>query len=244
MTLKIQKIKKILLNNNIIYANEFKNMINLIYNTKYKGKYIIFGPSFVANNKDRIELIINNKQNALVSLAELKKGDNTITLIIKRNLTTLNNMFYKVECIKDLTELKYLDIRDVKDFEGIFYECQSLKDIKFLSGWNVSNCKSFQNIFYGCSLLSDIKPLKNWNVSNCENFRNMFYKCNSLSDIKALKNWVVNKSKNFSTMFAGCKISDVKALENWDVSNCINFRNMFADCPKSLDLKPLKKWNI
>ena len=235
---------KDIINNNISNVNEFKNVINLIYNAQYKGKFIIFGPRFVANNKDRIELIINNKKNPLVSLAELKKGDNTITLIIKRNLTTLNNMFYEVECIKDLTELKYLDISDVKDFEGIFYKCQSLKDIKFLGGWNVSNCKSFENTFCGCSLLSDIKPLKNWNVSNCESFKNMFYKCNSLSDIEPLKNWVVTKSKDFSTMFFGCKISDVKALENWDVSNCINFRNMFADCPKSLDLKPLKKWNI
>ena len=235
---------KDIINNNFSLLNEFRNKINLIYNAKYKGYYKIFGPRFVINNKDRIELIINNKNNPLVSVAELKKGDNTITLIIKRNLTTLNNMFYKVECIKDLTELKYLDISDVKDFEGIFYECRSLKDIKFLGDWNVSNCKSFENIFYGCSYLSDIKPLQYWNVSNCENFRNMFYKCDSLSDIEPLKNWVVSKSKNFSQMFFGCKISDVKALENWDVSNCISFRNMFGDCPKSLDLKPLKKWNI
>ena len=238
-----QESKNDIINNNIIQVNEFKNRINLIYNVKYKGKYIIFGAFFVANNKDKIELIINNKKSSLVSLAELQKGNNTITLIIKKKLSNLFNMFHSCECIKDLTELKYLDISDIKDFSGIFYQCHSLRDIKFLGFWNVSNSKSFENMFFECSLLSDITSLQNWDVSNCENFKKMFSKCYSLSNIEPLKNWVVTKSQNFSRMFNECKIIDVKPLENWDVSNCINFRGMFRDCPL-LDLEPLKKWNV
>ena len=238
-----QESKNDIINNNIIQVNEFKNRINLIYNVKYKGKYIIFGAFFVSNNKDKIELIINNKKSSLVSLAELQKGNNTITLIIKKKLSNLFNMFHSCECIKDLTELKYLDISDIKDFSGIFYQCHSLRDIKFLGFWNVSNSKSFENMFFECSLLSDITSLQNWDVSNCENFKKMFSKCYSLSNIEPLKNWVVTKSQNFSRMFNECKIIDVKPLENWDVSNCINFRGMFRDCPL-LDLEPLKKWNV
>ena len=41
----------------------------------------IFGEKFVENNKDNIELIIEEKQKKLIGKYELKEGDNKVTII-------------------------------------------------------------------------------------------------------------------------------------------------------------------
>jgi len=45
----------------------------------------------VENNEDNIELIINNKQNSLVKNDILKKGENIVTLIIKKKFICFMN---------------------------------------------------------------------------------------------------------------------------------------------------------
>ena len=176
--------------------NGYKSEINLIYEVKNKSECNIFGNKFVKNNANNIKLKINGKNNKLVDKYELKEGENIITLIIKKELTNLSYMFQKCNNLKDIRELKYLNINKVKDFNFMFYECSSLSDIKPLENWNVSNGKDFSSMFYECSSLSDIKSLQKWNVSNGKDFSNMFHECHSLSDIKSLQNW-----KDFKNMF-------------------------------------------
>ena len=65
--------------------------------------------------------------------------------------------------------------------------CNNLKDINELKYLNVNEAKDFNHMFYGCSSLSNIDSLKNWNVSNGKNFYRMFAGCSSLSDITTLK---------------------------------------------------------
>ena len=62
-----------------------KNEINLIYEAKSKGNYDIFGVKFIENNIENIEVIINWKHNKPIFRYELEKGDNNITLIVKKN---------------------------------------------------------------------------------------------------------------------------------------------------------------
>ena len=69
------------------------NKINLIYFVKSEGNYIIFGNDFVENNKNNIELIVNEEEKFLVSRYKLKKRENIISIIIKKNLTNLSKMF-------------------------------------------------------------------------------------------------------------------------------------------------------
>ena len=159
-------------NNNIINdedkikneLNEYKNEINLIYEVKNKSICNIFGNKFVGNNINNIKLKINGKNNKLVNEYELNEWENTITLLIKNEITDLSDMFKRCSNLKDIKELKYLNINKVKDFSGMFHECSSLSNIKSLQNWNVSNGNNFNYMFYGCSSLSDIKPLQNWNV--------------------------------------------------------------------------------
>ena len=199
--LSYYKINKINKDNNL---KEYRNKINLIYYKKYNSKdeadNNIFGLKFVEKNKDNITLIINGKQNKLVSKYSLKEGENNIQIIIRNKITDLCSMFYYCRALKNIEDLKYLDTKEINNFLGMFRGCSSLSDIKALENWNVSNGNNFGGMFRKCSSLSDIKALEKWNVSNGNNFSWMFCECSSLSDIKALKNWNVsylNKSEIF-----------------------------------------------
>ena len=246
------KIKKILNEINQIKNNEkikdkveYKNKINLIYKTKEKGTFYIFGYDFVCNNKNNIELIINGNKSELIDYYNLEKGNNNIQLIIKNDLTNLYGMFYEIHSIYNIDELKYLNVSKCTSFRSMFYHCSSLSDIKPLEKWDVSKCTDFSYMFSRCYSLLDISPLKKWNVSNCTNFTYLFYDCFSLSDIKPLEKWDVSNCTDFSYMFYGCSsLSDIKPLEKWDVSKCSKFISMFYGCSLLSDIKPLEKWDV
>ena len=63
-------------------------------------------------------------------------------------LLNLSYMFCGCTCITNIEQLKYLDVKYVKDM-------------------------SF--MLSGCSGILDINPLKNWDASNCTNFACMFF---------------------------------------------------------------------
>ena len=142
--------------------NKIRNEINLIYDANKNSICNIFGNKFVDNNRDNIKIIINGKTNKLVNKYKLKKGDNIIQLSITNKLTNLSYMFFHCNNLKDLKELKYLNVNEIKHFGFMFSYCSSLSDIKSLQNWNGSNGNNFSYMFKGCSSLSDIKPLQNW----------------------------------------------------------------------------------
>ena len=226
------------------FNHPFFFKINLIYK-KYGNNTNIFGAKFVENNKNNIELIINGKRSKLVSRTELIEGDNNIQIIIKNKINNLEYMFYECLSLKNIEELKYLDVSEVNNFSYMLYFCSFLSDIKSLKDWDVSKGNNFSGMFCSCSSLSDIKPIQNWNVSNGKNFSGMFNQCSSLSDINPLKNWNVSNGKNFSFMFCSCfLLSDINPLKNWNVSNGNNFAHIFSECPSLSDINPYQFWKI
>jgi hypothetical protein len=225
--------------------HEYRKELNIKYFTMEEGKQNIFGTEFVRKNRNNIELIIDGKKNVLVDSMQLKKGDNTITILFKNKLTNLSHMFNGCSTLKNISELSYLDTRDVTDFSFMFWGCSSLNDIKPIENWNVTKGKNFQSMFGGCSSLEDIRPLQYWNVSNGNNFSAMFYFCSLLLNIKPLQKWNMSNSTNVSGMFSKCKsLSDLKPIEKWDVSKCNNFSAMFFECESLSDLSPLQRWNV
>ena len=237
---------------------QYKNEINLIYYTEKEGEENILGYSFVKNNRNNIDLIINGNKINLVSSYNLKKGENKITLIIKNKLTDLSYMFFDCTALKNMEELRYLNTENVTNFSYIFSKdsknkrplseqprFHSFTNINCLSTWNVSNGTDFTSLFRSCKKLSNIEALKNWDVSNGISFRDIFCGCNLLSDITPLKNWNVSKGKNFSAMFIWCfSLEDITPLKNWDVSNSETFEDMFYDCHKLTNIKALENWNV
>ena len=106
----------------------YKDEINLIYNTEEEGEYQIFGDEFVKNNNNNIELNINGDKSKLVNKYKLKKGDNNIKIIIKNKIKDLHHMFDSYT-LKNIEELKYLNVKYCTNFSGTFLNCSSLNDI-------------------------------------------------------------------------------------------------------------------
>ena len=236
-------IKAIPVNKNNNEGN--KSDSDLEYFTEEEGICDIFGETFVKNNKNNIELIINRKPNKLVDKYVLLKGKNVIKMIIKNDLKNIEEMFNGCKTLVNINPLKDLDIKYITSMNGIFNGCNSLKDIKPLENWNVSKIEDLSYLFYSCKSLTDINPLKNWDVSICKKFKRMFSECNFLSDISALKNWNVSNGDNFSGMFYECYyLEDLTPLNNWNVSNCYDFGHMFGRLKILTDLTRLKNWNV
>ena len=230
---------------NEIKNDEYNKTIKITYFTELEGNSYIFGSKFVENNKDNIVLIINGEQSKLVTTYDFKKGENIITILVKNKLVSLSSMFSGCKSVKNINELKYLDVKEVTDFSQMFSECALLSDLTALKNWDVSNGDDFNYMFNGCKALSDISPLQNWDVSSATVFQGMFFGCYSLWDIKPLKSWNVSNGKNLSHMFQGCTLLyDLKPLQNWNVSNCTYFSYMFYLCTSLSNIKPLKTWNV
>ena len=232
-------------NNCTINIKNINKTFDLIYKCNKNRIENIFGNKFVENNKNNIELIINGVKAELVSKYELKNGENRIKIILKREINNLEYMFYGCKCLKNIEELKYLDVGSVTNFSFIFSGCESLSDINSLENWNVSNGENFSHLFHLCTSLSDINPLQKWNVENGRDFSGMFMFCKSLSNIKALQNWNVFNNYKFSSMFCGCtSLSDINPLHNWNVENGNNFSCMFSCCTSLSDINPLQNWSV
>ena len=88
-----------------IKSNIYKKEINLIYINNIEQNVNIFGKSFVYINKNKIELIINNKKNDLVYSYNLKKGENNIKMIIKNKINNLSHMFDGCKNLINIDEL-------------------------------------------------------------------------------------------------------------------------------------------
>ena len=241
-------------NDILIIRGEFKDTPNvlkdiilsneLIYEVDSNGYYDIFDSSFVENNKNNIDLIINGEGHEFNYNVYLQKGKNIIKLITKNKITNLSTMFYRVNIdILNIDSLKNLDVSNVIDFSAMFWG-RNLTNINGLLNWKVSKGKNFSHMFEGCGNLSNINGLQNWDVSNGNNFSFMFSQCTSLSDIKPLQNWKVYNGNNFSVMFKGTQFSDIKSLQNWNVSNGNNFSYMFYGCDTLSNINGLQNWDV
>ena len=166
----VKKLKE--LEKNITSFSEYRNEINLQYTTEESGLYNIFGKKFEENNKDNIELVINDKNSKLISQYQLKEGVNKIKLIMKKRLNNLEYMFYDCNTLSNIEELKYLDTKEVTNFSYMFFGCTALSKTKKLEKLT--------------------KPLEKWNISKGINFFNMFSDNKLLSELKSFKKTETN----------------------------------------------------
>ena len=137
-----------------------KDEINIIYtnNGNDGDEFNILGAYFIQNNYNKIEIYKNGRKYDLKERCYLGKGENKIKIKIKNKINDFSSMFYNCPKLKNIDELKYLNIEDCINFSYMFYNCTKLTDIKPLENWNVSKCNNFSSMFYGCGSLSDIKP--------------------------------------------------------------------------------------
>jgi hypothetical protein len=169
----IKKFKE--LQRYILEFSKYNNEIEISYSTTKEGLENIFGEEFKENNKNNIDLMINGEKSPLVSQCKLKKGTNSIKLIIKNDLNNLEHMFHGCDSLAKIEELKYLDTRKVTNYSYMLYGCTLLKNIKPLEQWNISKGINFTNMLSSSTLFNELKTFKNWkSVLSMTNSANIF----------------------------------------------------------------------
>jgi hypothetical protein len=167
----------------ILQFSKYRNEIEIFYSTTKEGLENIFGKKFEENNKNNIDLIINDKKSPLVCKYKLKKGTNIIKLIIKNDLNNLEHMFHGCDSLEQIEEIKYLDTRKVTNYSYMLSGCTLLKNIRPLEQWNISNGINFTNMLSSLTLFEELKTFKNWkSVLNMTNSANIFNEKTSLDE--------------------------------------------------------------
>ena len=155
-------MKKILQFQNIIKiykSMNFNNEILIKYKIEKGDKEIcIFGENFVKNNKDIGKYIYENKEYELKS---------------KFNLKNINKL-------KDILEIKLINIEKITDMSYLFDKCESLISVPNISEWDTSNITNMSNIFSYCKLLKSLPDISKWDTSKVTNMNTMFWDCESL----------------------------------------------------------------
>ena len=237
-------------------------------NKKFDLKYLVekenlqtplFGKNFVANNKDKCYIIIDNidcelKQNHKFS----KIGEHIVTLVITDDNINFIKMFSNYSFgrlsgsfssdfnryLIDVSSFANLDVSQCEDLSGMFNGCNNIKNFNFLKNWNVSRCKNFECLFSYCNF-TDVNFLSNWNVKNATDLGGMFYGCEKLNNIEGLKNWDVGNVKYFRDTFRGCKgLTDVNDLQNWNMTSADEIHGMFCFCENLVNMDSLFKWKL
>ena len=108
----------------------------------------------------------------------LNEEDNVsiITIIIDYQITSLNYLFFKCNCIESINFKKFYR-NNIKSMSYMCEECSSLKEIN-LSNFNTDNVKDMSFMFYGCTSLKEIN-LSNFNIDNATDMNGMFSRCSN-----------------------------------------------------------------
>ena len=257
-------IKMKLINKEKIIENELMESDILIYNRKKeiieieKNKIVIynitdtinntqiFGEKFVKNNKNKIDIKIENKIIPITSnYIFSEKGENIIEIIEKEPITNLSNMFCECSSITSINFLKNWDISNIIDTSFMFQNCKNITSINSLKNWNTSNIKNMYGMFKGCHSIISLDGLKNWDISNVENTSYMFYDCYSLSYIEGIKNWNMENVKEIDSMFYEClSLNSIYMLKNWKFKNLKNMSHLFKGCKNLKNINGLVDWNV
>ena len=137
---------------------------------------IIFGSFFVERNKNKIRMIVGNKEE------ELKE--------------TLS--YYEMANLSDIFFIKIIILSDLKDISMMFFGCSSLISVIKL---NLNNVNNIEYIFYDCSSLKSLPDISKWNPNNVINMKKLFYNCASLKSLPDISKWNINNVTNIKKLF-------------------------------------------
>ena len=196
------------------FSCDSENIICTSCNIGYKflkGKCVL-NNSFIAvyqtSENSKIELINNSYKNDILEMIidginvpsnyEYRfpyEGNHSVYLLLRRNISSLNNLFYSNKNIISITFSKYFDTKKIAEMANMFYNCVNLYFID-MTYFNTENVKDMSNMFYYCKRLNSIN-ISNFNTQNVINMTNMFSNCRSLRSIN-LSNFDTKNVKDFS----------------------------------------------
>ena len=114
-------------------------------------------------------------------------------------LTTTKQWFYRMEGLKEIEHLDYLDMGYVTDLTGMFAFCTALQSLD-LSTIHLRKAENTTGMFYGCKSLQTL-DMCNVFPNHVDVMTGMFYDCTALTTIYCNDKWTSGSSDD---MFANC----------------------------------------
>ena len=213
------------------------NVITIKYkNKKNEEEISLLGDKFIYNNKNNVQLLINEKSIDLKKTYNKKKIKfNKDTLEVKLKilspLTNMSYMFNNCSSIISISDIHRINTSNVTNMSYLFCNCNSLKSLPDISYWDTTNVTNMKYMFGECSSLEKLPDISKWNISKVTDLSYMFCECKKLEEIPDISKWYTSNVTNISGMFSGCsKLSKIPNLQIWDVSNISDASYLFSSC--------------
>ena len=254
-----------------------RNEMTMKYIVKEKGinkKVKLFDSVFVDNNKDKLTLFINgkeerqlmeffnnssNKDEIIVKIVEKKPVTNMSYMFNNcKNLVAINSKKWDTFNITNMESLFQLcsfesspDIsgwrtQNLKNMKAMFCKCINLKSIPDMYKWNTSNVTDMSFLFNGCVSIESIPKFPSWNTDNLEDMSYMFNRCTNLKELHNIGKLNTEKVKNMCGIFNGCEqLNQLPDISKWNTNNVTNISTIFQFCVKLEKLPDnIYKWNL
>jgi len=234
------------------------------------GNIRILGNSFVKNNKNKANLIVNNKKYKLkefINIKEFKDNKLKINIILSKECSNISHIFekcYKLEefffCDNEIY-IDDIDNIDNKETYKLYEDNDSNigynEDINYDKYNNFYNNSRNDDIFSYYSTItkreekndnSTINYIKDniiiYQYKYYNDMSHMFYDCKSLKFIYDISKLNTNKVINMSYMFYNCEsLKSLPDISKWNTNNVTNMSCMFYNCKSLLFLPDISKWN-
>ena len=205
-----------------------------------------FHKEFVKNNKNKIKLIIKNKEYELCgSIRDIDKdfqgGAIDVKLKVIGALTNLSYMFSGTT-ISYLGDISKLDTSKVTDMSYLFYQNKFVDfDDGFAINWDTSNVKNMSYLFSE-SNFSKFPDISKWNTSKVTNMKAMFALCPNNPAFPDISKWNVSNVTDMSEIFRALNVHSLPDMSKWNTSKVTNmeelFENVYVEEPPDIS-----KWN-
>ena len=219
---------------------------------KYKiteNELVIFGKTFVENNKSECKIEIDGEIFELrekITTTERMKNKGIETIKLRGDyVKDMSYMFYKCKRLLSIEEESYWDTSKVTNMKYMFYGCSDLRELSCISIWNTSSVENMSYIFADCVSLENMADISSWDISKVTELNNMFENCISLKALPDISKWDTKNVITMREMFSSCqKIKEIANITEWDISKVENMNNMFKHCTDLRKFPSLEDWNI
>ena len=226
-----------------------KNEMTITYKVKEKGinKFVkLFDSVFVDNNKDRLTLTIDGKeQKQLIEYFNnaANKDEINVKIVEKKPVTNMSFMFNNCKCLDSINFQKW-DTTNITNMESLFQLCP-LETIPDISRWNTSNLTNMRAMFCKCIKLKTIPEMSKWQTINVKDMSLLFNGCISIESIPKFPKWNTQNVEDMSYMFSRCiKLKDLHNLGKLNTSKVRNMCGIFNRCEELTQIPDISSWNM
>ena len=241
-------------NEKIKEKNDKLNNLNIIYKIKNKKEKLkLFGKEFFDKNKDKCNMIINDKEreiSEIINIDEIIKNNDKgkeieieVTLKETKKINNYSHLFEGCSSLYSLKEDSNFDTSNVTNIRKFFSNCSSLSNISIISKWKTHEIKDMSYIFQNCSSLIKLPDISKWNTSSVESMHGMFSGCKNLEELPDISNWNTGNVNDMTNMFSECSsINKLPDISKWDTKNVQYMNGMFYKCSELSKFPDESQW--